>query len=176
MRENHKLRKNKFLAFCLSVMMISSAAAIASCGKSTSSTSDTTTDTETESTLSDTSLLIKNGGFETFNTNKGLNAIGTSVNGWSYSKNSASSGSANTSQAASGIINLEESAWDKLTGENPDYNVATLTEAEISLCPLAIFWQLPRPKRGKRKSRSPMGGIKKLSHQGGFYGIHPFHR
>jgi hypothetical protein len=130
MRENHKLRKNKFLAFCLSVMMVSSAAAIASCGKSTSTTSDSTTDTETESTLSDSSLLIKNGGFETFNTNKGLNAIGTSVNGWSYSKNSASSGSANTSQAASGIINLEESAWDKLTGENSEYNVETLTVEE----------------------------------------------
>ena len=131
MRNNHKRRKSKFLAFCLSVMMVSSAAAFASCVTKTTNdaTSDSTTDTETESTLSDTGL-IKNGGFETFNTNKGLNAIGTSVSGWTYSKNSASSGSANTSQAASGIINLEDSAWDKLTGENPDYDVETLTVEE----------------------------------------------
>ena len=146
MRNNHKRSKSKFLAFCLSVMMVSSAAAFASCSKKTTvdNSSDSTTDTETESTLSDSSLLIKNGGFETFNTNKGLNAIGTSVNGWSYSKNSASSGSANTSQAASGIINLEESAWDKLTGENSEYNVETLTveEAEAAWEKLTVKQKL----------------------------------
>lgn len=124
MKNNHK---NKFLALLLSAMMVSSFAAFASCSKGGSSdTSDSSSDSESSSTVND-NLLIKNGGFETFNTNKGLNAIGTSVTGWTLSKNTASSGSANTTQAASGIVNLKEDAWYDLTGENADYNVDTLT-------------------------------------------------
>ncbi|MBE7100097.1 MAG: hypothetical protein E7364_00620 [Clostridiales bacterium] len=163
MRNNHKRSKSKFLAFCLSVMMVSSAAAFASCSKKTTvdNSSDSTTDTETESTLSDPNLLIKNGGFETFNTNKGLNAIGTSVSGWTLTKNTSSSGTADTSQAASGIINLEEKAWDKLTGENPEYNVETLTveEAEAAWDKLTVKQKLAFYDKWKKDN--PDGTISK---------------
>lgn len=115
MKDSIKKRKNKLLALCLSAMMISSVAAFASCTDSSSTdSSSSSSSSEAASEEKDTGL-IKNAGFETFNTNNGLNAIGTSVTGWSPSVNSVSSGSARSSKAASGIVDLSEAAWKDLT-------------------------------------------------------------
>ena len=127
MKESIKNRKKKFLALCLSALMFSSVAALASCSDS-NATDSSSSSSSTTSEEKDTGL-IKNAGFETFNTE---NAINTSTTGWSRSVNSASSGSALSSKAASGIIDLSEDAWKNLTGsyyENPD-DVLKLSEAE----------------------------------------------
>ena len=107
--------KKKLLALFLSSMMLTSAFAFASCKDD--DTTDNTDDTETEDTteIEDDGLLITNGGFETFNKKDGLNLIGTSVNGWTRSTNTATSGSALSSKSASGIIDTEDDAWNDLT-------------------------------------------------------------
>ncbi len=135
MSTNNKHRKKNLLALFLSVLMVSStAAAISACSKdSTASSSSTESESSTEeSTTVKDDYIIKNAGFETFDTNDGLNAIGTTVTGWTRSTNSASSGSALSSKAASGILDTSADAWKQLTGsyyEDPNA-VEALTEAE----------------------------------------------
>jgi len=129
MKDSIKNRKNKLLALCLSAMMFSSVAAFASCtDKNAADSSSSSSSSASTSEEKDTGL-IKNAGFETFNAD---NAINTSATGWSRSVNSAPSGSALSSKAASGIIDLSADAWDNLTGSyytNPD-EVKALTEAQ----------------------------------------------
>ncbi|MBO5412258.1 MAG: hypothetical protein J6A38_04195 [Clostridia bacterium] len=124
MKNSSNNRKKHLLAFCLSVMMLSSTAAFASCSNSstTDSSSSSSSSSSTTEAVNDTSL-VKNGGFETFAKNDGLNAIGTSVSNWSRSVNTVASGSALTSKAASGIIDTATDEWKKLTG-------TSLTDAE----------------------------------------------
>ncbi len=113
MKDSIKNRKKNFLALCLSVMMLSSAAAFASCkDNSTDSSSSSSSSSSTISEDQDLDLLIKNSRFETFDDS---NPINTSVTGWSRSTTSDSNGSALASKAASGIIDLSADAWDNLT-------------------------------------------------------------
>ena len=133
MKDNNKHRKNKFLALFLSVLMVSSAAAaMAACGNDSTTSESESESTPTETTTVTDNGLVKNAGFETFDTNDGLNAIGTSVSNWSRSLNSTTSGNAPSSKAASGIIDLNETEWNKLTGsyfEDPE-EAGKLTEAK----------------------------------------------
>ena len=130
MKTSFKKSKN-LLALCLSVLMVTSGvAALASCSDSstTDSSSSSSSSSSATTTVNDTAL-ITNGGFETFNTNNGLNAIGTSVTSWTRSVNSTSSGSALSSKAASGIIDTSAAAWDNLTGSKKE-GAENMTEAE----------------------------------------------
>ena len=131
MRTNNSNGKKKFLALLLSVMMVSSgAAAFASCTDGDSTDSSSSSSSTENSTPKDTGL-ITNAGFETFDTNDGLNLIGTSTTGWTRSVNSATSGSAVSSKSASGIINTAAADWDNLTTSKlADLNAAELTEAQ----------------------------------------------
>ena len=131
MRTNNSNGKKKFLALLLSVMMVSSgAAAFASCTDGDSTDSSSSSSSTENSTPKDTGL-ITNAGFETFDTNDGLNLIGTSTTGWTRSVNSATSGSAVSSKSASGIINTAAADWDNLTTSKlVDLNAAELTEAQ----------------------------------------------
>lgn len=133
MKTSIKNRKKNFLALCLSVMMVTSVAALASCkdSSSTDSSSSSSSSSSAAATVKDDSL-VKNGGFETFNNKEGLNPIVTSVTGWSRAVNSATSGSALSSKAASGIIDTEASAWTDLTKNSlaSDDAAKALTEAQ----------------------------------------------
>ena len=122
-------KHNKFLAFLLSMMMLSSGALFACSDESSDDTSNENTNTETEETVED-KKLITNSDFETFNTNEGLNLIGTTINGWSVSLNSATTGQAIEAEAASGIIDVEAEAWKNLTKSKYAGDVSTLTEEE----------------------------------------------
>ena len=132
MANNNKFRKNRLLAFLLSALMVSSTAlALGACkdNNSSSSDSDDSTDSSASSNV-DLDLMVKNGGFETFDTNDGLTVIGESVTGWTRSLNSTASGQAPSSKAGSGIVDF--SKWDDLTGsyfENPD-DVKNLSESK----------------------------------------------
>ena len=112
------MRKNKFLALWLSVMMLSStAAALAACAEEETTTDDESTSTEsTESTSTpkDTGI-IKNMGFE-LDLEDEEKPILTSVTGWTRAVNSATSGSALSSKAASGVIDTAN--WADLTTSN----------------------------------------------------------
>ena len=132
MENNNKTRKNKFLAMCLSVMMVASAgAALAACSNDAADSSSTSSSSSssTEAAYNDTGL-IKNSGFETPYTMDANNAIRKSVTGWTSSVNSTASGTANSSKAMSGVIDISDAEWKKLTTsyfENPD-DAKTLTE------------------------------------------------
>ncbi len=126
MKDSIKNRKKKILALCLSVMMLSSVAAFASCSDdSTDSSSSSSSSSSVDTTEEKDTGLIKNAGFETFDDD---NAINTSVTGWTRSTSSAPSGSGVSSKAASGIIDLEETAWNKLTGTG--YTMKNAADAE----------------------------------------------
>ncbi len=129
MKDSIKNRKKHFLALCLSVMMLSSTAAFAACSdSSTDSSSSSSSSAESTAEVKDDGL-IKNAGFETFDED---DAINTSVTGWTRSVNSSTSGSASSSKAASGIIDLSSEGKKKLMGsyyDDPE-TVKTLTEAQ----------------------------------------------
>lgn len=121
-------RKKQLLALLLSALMVSSFGALAACNNedssgSSSSSSSSSTDEEVDN------ALVTNGNFETFDKNDGLNLIGTSVTGWTRSVNSATSGSALSSKAASGIVDVSDDAWTDLTTSKVA-NAAELTDEE----------------------------------------------
>ena len=120
MKDSTQNRKKKILALFLSAMMAVSVASLAACkgnGGNTSSESSSDTTTETETTITDKGP-IKNAGFEVFDTNDGLNVIGTSVSSWGNKPSLFSDGtsSAPASKADSGIIDTSDKAWKDLTG------------------------------------------------------------
>ena len=131
MKKKTNSRKNKLLALFLSLMMATSTlAAFASCTDGDSSSSSSSSDEDkTEETVNDDGI-ITNSDFETFNNNDGLNPIVTSVTGWTRSVNSATSGTALSSKAASGVIDTQDTAWADLTTSNLDKAVNALTEDE----------------------------------------------
>ena len=106
-------RKNKFLALLMAMMMTSSFAALAACndGLDNETEDDTPSTTPTQT---DTSR-IKNGSFEFVDWSDGSNLLITSPTGWTRSPYSATSGSAVSSKAASGILNTEDAAWKNFT-------------------------------------------------------------
>lgn len=117
MKTTNNNRKSKFLAFLLSVMMVSTAGAMfASCTDGDESSSSSSSSEQTEETKTDKGD-IKNANFD-FTTLSSKTAIGTSVTGWSRSVNSTSSGSASSSKSASGVLDTSADHWKYLTGSN----------------------------------------------------------
>ncbi|MBE5747717.1 MAG: hypothetical protein E7352_06070 [Clostridiales bacterium] len=144
MKNSTKTRKKKLLALLLSAMTVLSIASLASCkdqGGNVSS-SDSSTEEETTDTPITDKGLIKNAGFEVFNTNDGLNVIGTTVSNWSLSKYSDGTNQAPKSYADSGILDTSDDAWHDLTGsyyvkdgivtnlEEADKKIEALSESE----------------------------------------------
>lgn len=130
MTMNSKKRK-RLLALFLSSMMACSFAAITACNddKSDDKPNDETTDT----TVEKDDARLTNGSFEFFNDNNGKNVIITSPTSWSRSN--AAGGQ--TSKAASGIINTEETAWKNLT-ENSGKAFDTVDNAKKNWDELSI--------------------------------------
>ena len=139
MKDSIKKRKNKLLVLCLSALMISSVAALAACSDDTTDSSSSSSSSVTASEVKDTGL-IKN---SNFNFVDEKNVFNTTVNGWTRSVNSTTSGSALSSKAASGVLDLSDDAWTDLTTsyystpeqgglskEAADAVVAALTEEE----------------------------------------------
>ncbi len=132
MRKSTENRKKKFLALCLSAMMMASVGAFASC------TDDTTADSSESSSSAATSAVvdnyvIKNAGFETAS-ESALNPITTSPTGWTRSVSSATSGTALASKSASGILDLNVDAWEKLTSSKLEalgLDLKTATEETV---------------------------------------------
>ena len=129
MKDSIKNRKKKLLALCLSALMLSSVAALAACTDDATDSSSTPSSSSVSTSQEKDTGLIKNANFN-FVDEK--NVFNTSVTGWTRSVNSTGTGSALSSKAASGILNLDADAWADLTGSyyaNPD-QVTTLTEEQ----------------------------------------------
>ncbi len=122
-------RKNKFLALFLSAMMLGSAgAALASCSDSNSSSSSSSSSSSTATKVD--KGIIKNAGFE-MDDYKESTPIITSVNSWSRSVNSATSGSALSSKAASGVVDTTK--WSDITKSNfADTDFSTWSEEKAA--------------------------------------------
>lgn len=141
MKGNEKTSKKKFLALLLSLLMASSVtAAFASCGKTED---DTTADTETEEPVEpevtepeeDTEEVVDNKEIITNNlfnsaSYDATKPIVTSVSGWTRATNSVSSGTAPSSEAASGVIDVSEEKWKDLTTSGIDVSPKDLTEEQ----------------------------------------------
>lgn len=113
MRKSNETRKKRFLALCLSAMMMASVGALAACSEEETDSSSPSSSSVATSEVIDNGI-IKNAGFETASESK-LAPITTSVTGWTRSVNSTSSGTALASKAASGILDLDVDAWETLT-------------------------------------------------------------
>ncbi len=129
MKTSIKNRKKQLLALCLSVMMMSSFTAFAACKDNVADSSSSSSSSSSTNNEKDESLIL-NGGFETFNTNDGKNLIGTSATGWSRSVDSATTGSAPSSTAASGIIDTSADSWKALTTSNVDVSNLSVEQAK----------------------------------------------
>ena len=125
--QHNNQSKRKFLALFLSTIMICSAgAALASCSDTDSSSSSSSSSTTTKVDNG----TIKNAGFE-MDDYKESTPIITSVNAWTRSVNSVTSGSALSSKAASGVIDTTK--WDelkKVNFEGEDFTKWTEEKAE----------------------------------------------
>ena len=120
MKTSSRQSKKNLLALGLSFLMVASgASAFAACGSDDNS-EESSSSSSSSSTTVNSDLKITNSDFETFNTNNGLNVIGTSASGWTRSTSSTVS-----SKAASGIVNL--SKWDEMTTSAYDGDVSALT-------------------------------------------------
>ena len=130
------MKKKNLLALFLALMMASSTAtAFAACGgdddaSSSSSSSSSNEDLETED------LAILNSDFETYDDKDGTYPMVTDVQGWTWSRNTASSGTAIESKSASGIVDTDPEAWKQFTtsglpsGKSISYLVEHVDEAE----------------------------------------------
>ena len=128
--KNEKTKNKKFLSLLLSLLMAASVTtAFASCGE-TEETTDTETDSGTEDevvtepeeddeVVVEGKQLIINKSFD-LNTNDATKPIVTSVTGWTRATNSVSSGTAPSSEAASGAINVSAEGWADLTTSGLD--------------------------------------------------------
>ena len=115
MKHNNQ-SKRKFLALFLSAVMIcSTGAALASCSD-TDSSSSSSSSSSSASTKVDNGV-IKNAGFE-MDDYKESTPIITSVNSWTRSVNSVTSGSALSSKTASGVVDTTK--WADITKTNFD--------------------------------------------------------
>ncbi len=127
MKRNNE-RKNKFLALLLSAITVCSAgAAFVSCGGNDSSSSSSSSSSSTSTKVDKDT--IKNAGFE-MDDYKESTPIITSVNSWTRSVNSATSGSALSSKAASGVVDTKK--WTDITEanfENEDFTKWTEDKA-----------------------------------------------
>ena len=125
--QHNNQSKRKFLALFLSTIMICSAgAALASCSDTDSSSSSSSSSTTTKVDNG----VIKNAGFE-MDDYKESTPIITSVNSWTRSVNSVTSGSALSSKTASGVIDTTK--WTDLTKANfdgEDFSTWTEEKAE----------------------------------------------
>ena len=134
MKNSYKKSKKNLLALCLSVLMLTStAAAFAACSDKaaeTSSSSEESAPEDVSTTVNDDGL-IKNADFKigTDTEDKDLTPIFTSVSDWSRSVNSASSGTALSSKAASGVVDTSDDAWKNLTASKKD--VSEMSDAEV---------------------------------------------
>ncbi len=130
MKEKEKSSK-KFLALLLSLLMsMSVVTAFTACDEEESS--NTTTEEETEDdddVVVDDEELITNSTFE-LNKYDAKKPIITSTTGWSRSTNSVASGTAVASEAASGIIDVEDEKWKDLTTTGIDVAPEELTEEQ----------------------------------------------
>ncbi|MBE5744917.1 MAG: hypothetical protein E7355_02140 [Clostridiales bacterium] len=128
--KRHEKNSKKFLALLLSLLMATSVTtAFAACDK----TEDPTTDTETvepekdEEVVVEEKELITNMKFDS-DTDDKTKPIITSVTGWTRSNNSPSSGSAPSSESASGVVDTAK--WADLTTSGIDVAPKDLTEAQ----------------------------------------------
>lgn len=133
-----KTSKKKFLALLLSLLMTASlTTAFTACGKTDE---EPETDGETEEEVvtepeEDNEVVVED---KEIIVNKSFDAsaydktkpIVTSVTGWTRATNSTSSGSAPSSEAASGIIDVSEDKWKDLTTSGIDVSPADLTEEQ----------------------------------------------
>ena len=124
MKNSYSKSKKNFLALLLSVLMVTSCAAVASCGKSNTTDSSSSSTEEDTSTAVNDSGLIKNANFKTADTKDGLNPIVTSVTGWSRSLDSQSGYTAHSSQSQSGILNTDKDAWNKLIRSDKNVEIS----------------------------------------------------
>jgi len=132
MKVNEKNRKKKFLALLLSMLMATSmTVAFSACDDEAETDNSTNTETEKkeddEEVVLDKSELITNSLFSK-NAYDASKPIITSVTGWTRARNSTSSGTASESDAASGIIDVDEEKWNDLTTSGIDVAPDTLTE------------------------------------------------
>ncbi len=124
--KNNNARKKKLLALLLSGMMTASlAVGFSACSDDSSSSSSSSSSSTADSTQKDDGM-IKNADFQIFNTNNGLNVIGTSVSGWTRKVNSPTSGSALSSKSASGIVDTAK--WDELFSFSDGYDDETIKD------------------------------------------------
>ncbi len=125
----------KFLALLLSLLMTASVGvAFTACDNDEES--DSTTDTETETdkdeddevVVTDEELIVNS----TFALNKydETKPIVTSTTGWTRSTNSVASGTASASDAASGVIDVNDEKWADLTTTGIDVAPKDLTEEQ----------------------------------------------
>ena len=130
MKKNYSRKKNLLAIFMSLMMATSTTVAFASCSNDSSSSSSSSSEESTESETFSDEGLVKNADFETYDDKDGLNPIVTSVTGWTRSVNSATSGTALSSKAASGIVDTQDDAWKNLTVSNLDKPAKELTEEE----------------------------------------------
>lgn len=134
MTENFKNSKTKkLLALFLSVMMLSSTAGVlASCDDSTSSDSSSSDSTSESTTVPKDESRINNGSFEFYDKENDLTPIITAPTGWSLTQNSVSGTSSSASDAASGIVDVDN--WDEKYG----YTAKTLDALKTELKAMSI--------------------------------------
>ena len=136
MRKNNSSRKNRLLALLLSALMGSSVVALSACNgesstdSSSSSSSSSSSVEEVEETEEEKSYLIQNPDFATVS-DANLKYFSTTTSSWTRAANNPSTGTAQSSKAASGIIDTSDAAWESMTTNNKDgIDAKTLTEAQ----------------------------------------------
>lgn len=125
MKTNIKNRKKQLLALSLSLLMVSSVAALAGCNDD--STSSSSSSSSSSAASAKTNSLITNASFETFDTNNGKNLISKTVSGWTRATISNL-----TSNTASGVISTSDDRWKDLTTSifEDDYDYSTLSTTD----------------------------------------------
>ena len=134
MRKNNSFKNKKILALLMATLMGGTVFALSACDGSSSSSSSSSSsvslEEEIEETEKEKASPIDNADFSIVNDTSNEKIFATVTPSWTRSTSNVTTGVAQSSKSASGILDTSNDAWKSLTTHTEGFDATKLTEAQ----------------------------------------------